>query len=256
VCGRYTSTSAPADLARIFEVDEVKVEQLPLRYNVAPTQEVYAVAVRRSKDDGEKPRRQLGAFRWGLIPWWAKDLSVGSKMINARSEGIEHKRAYQEALSRRRCIIPADAFYEWQPQGDKRAKLPYVIRHLDGSPLAFAGLWDRWRPRDQPDAEPVRSCVIITTEANDLIAPIHDRMPVVLPPDAWASWLDPDNADRDAIRGFLRPAPSADFDAYPVSTLVNGVAHEGPELIEPVAYPSEMHLAPGGQQLRIPERLE
>ncbi len=242
MCGRYTSTSAPADLARVFDVDDVKVEELPLRYNVAPTQDVYAIATRRPKGEGEKPRRQLGAFRWGLIPFWAKEASVGGKMINARAEGIETKSAYKRALERRRCIIPADAFYEWQarptaPDGKKRAKLPYVIRHRDGSPLAFAGVWELWRPPDQPDAEPIRSCAIITTAANDLVAPIHDRMPVVLPPGAWDQWLDPANHDLAAITGLLLPAPSADFEAYPVSSRVNGVANEGPELIEALPPP-------------------
>jgi putative SOS response-associated peptidase YedK len=243
MCGRYTSTSAPADLARVFAVDDVKVEQLPLRYNVAPTQEVYAVATRRSKEDGDTPRRQLGAFRWGLIPYWAKDPSIGNRMINARAEGIETKNAYQRALTRRRCIIPADAFYEWQVRenpahaGKKGTKLPYVIRHKDGSPLAFAGLWEFWRPPDQPDAEPIRSCVIITTEANQLVAPIHDRMPVILPPEAWDTWLDPALDDLTAIKGLLVPAPSGDFEAYPVSTRVNGVANEGPDLIEPLPRP-------------------
>ena len=223
MCGRYTSTSAPADLAKVFAVDEVKVDELPLRYNVAPTQDVYAVAERRPKEDGESPRRQLGAFRWGLVPYWAKDPSAGNKMINARAEGIETKNAYKRALTRRRCIIPADAFYEWQVrEGDakgkakKKNKLPYVIRHKDGSPLAFAGLWEFWRPKDQPDAEPIRSCVIITTAANDLVAPIHDRMPVILPPEAWDQWLDPANENLSAIQGLLVPAPSADLEAYPV----------------------------------------
>ena len=264
MCGRYTSTSAPADLARVFDVapDDVKAAELPLRYNVAPTQEVYAVATRRPREDGEKPRRQLGAFRWGLIPYWAKDASVGNKMINARAEGIEGKSAYKRALVRRRCIIPADAFYEWQvrPGGAKRGnKAPYVIRHKDGSPLAFAGLWELWRPPDQPDAEPVRSCVIITTEANDLLAPIHDRMPVILPPAVWDQWLDPDNEDLTVIRGLLLPAPSDDFDVYPVSTQVNDVAHEGPELVTPLLEPpgsGELQLTPGLENLRVPEDLE
>ncbi|MDQ6617080.1 MAG: SOS response-associated peptidase [Actinomycetota bacterium] len=240
MCGRYTSTSAPADLARVFAVDEVKVDELPLRYNVAPTQDVYAVVSRRPKEDGEGPRRQLGAFRWGLIPSWAKEPSVGNKMINARAEGIEKKSAYKRALVRRRCIIPADAFYEWQVRGGggkKRSKLPYVIRHKDGSPLAFAGLWEFWRPPDQPDAEPIRSCVIITTDANDLLAPIHDRMPVILSPDRWDQWLDPANQDLRVITGLLVPAPSADFEAYAVSTKVNGVANEGPDLIDPLPPP-------------------
>ncbi len=243
MCGRYTSTSAPADLARVFAVDEVKVDELPLRYNVAPTQDVYAVASRRPKEGGEKARRQLGAFRWGLIPNWAKDASVGNKMINARAEGIETKSAYKRALTRRRCIIPADAFYEWQARedpnqpGKKRSKLPYVIRRRDRSPLALAGLWEFWRPPEDPDAEPIRSCVIITTQANDLVAPIHDRMPVILAPSAWDQWLDPANDDLVAIKGLLVPAPSDGFEAYPVGTRVNGVANEGPELIEPLPSP-------------------
>jgi putative SOS response-associated peptidase YedK len=240
MCGRYTSTSAPADLAKVFDVDEVKVEQLPIRYNVAPTQDVYAVAERRPKEAGENPRRQLGAFRWGLIPSWARDPSVGNKMINARAEGIESKNAYKRALGRRRCIIPADAFYEWQAReeaGKRRSKLPHLICHRDGSPMAFAGLWEFWRPRDDPDAEPIRSCVIITTRANDLIAPVHDRMPVILPPEAWDRWLDPANEDLKALRDLLVAAPDSDFELYPVSTLVNDVAHEGPELAVALAPP-------------------
>lgn len=240
MCGRYTSTSSPDDLAKAFEVEEIKVEQLPIRYNVAPTQDVYAVASRRATAGGDGVRRQLGAFRWGLVPSWAKDLSVGSKMINARAEGIETKAAYRKALVRRRCIIPADAFYEWQPReaaGGKKSKLPYVIGHKDRSILAFAGLWEFWRPPDQADAEPVRSCVIITTAANDLLAPIHGRMPVVLPPCAWDRWLDRALDDVTTIKSLLVPAPSADFEAYPVSTLVNDVSHEGPDLVVPLPPP-------------------
>ncbi len=270
MCGRYTSTSAPADLAKVFAVDDVKVDELPLRYNVAPTQDVYAVAERRPTEDGESPRRQLGAFRWGLIPYWAKDPSAGNKMINARAEGIETKNAYKGALTRRRCIIPADAFYEWQVRdGDakgkakKKNKLPYIIRHKDGSPLAFAGLWEFWRPKGQPDAEPIRSCVIITTAANDLVAPIHDRMPVILPAAAWDTWLDPGVTDLAAIQGLLVPSASRDLEAYPVSTRVNDVANEGPELVEPLppppgfgAGPSELQLAPSLDDRPVAEHLQ
>jgi putative SOS response-associated peptidase YedK len=240
MCGRYTSTSAPADLAKVFAVDEVKVDELPIRYNVAPTQDVYAVAERRPKEAGEKKRRQLGAFRWGLIPSWAKDASVGNKMINARAETIDTKSAYKRALGRRRCIIPADAFYEWQVQeggAKKRSKLPYVIRHADGSALAFAGLWEFWRPPDDAQGDPIRSCVIITTEANEKLAPIHDRMPVILPPGVWDQWLDPANEDVKSLQRLLVPAPSDDFEAYPVSTLVNDVSHEGPDLVEALPPP-------------------
>ena len=244
MCGRYTSTSAPADLARVFAVDEVKVEELPLRYNVAPTQDVYAVAERRPKEEGQGRRRQLGAFRWGLVPYWAKSPAAGNKMINARAEGIETKNAYKRPLLRRRCIIPADAFYEWQVRAEggkgsarKKNKLPYVIRHKDGTPMAFAGLWEFWRPPDEPDAEPIRSCVIITTRANNLVAPIHDRMPVILPPEAWDAWLDPANQNLAAIQSLLIPAPADEFEAFPVSTRVNDVANEGPDLVDPLPPP-------------------
>jgi choline dehydrogenase len=149
------------EVASFFAVDDVKTEELPLRYNVAPSQPVYTVAERRAQD-GERPQRLLGAYRWGLVPWWAKDPSVGAKMINAMAETVATKAAYKQALVRRRCLIPADGFYEWQVlEGDgRRRKVPYLIRHRDGSPLAFAGLWEVWR--GDPD-EPLRNCVIITT---------------------------------------------------------------------------------------------
>jgi putative SOS response-associated peptidase YedK len=132
-------------------------------------------------------------------------------MINARAETLATRNAYKAALARRRCIIPADAFYEWQVRetdGKKKHKLPHVIRHRDGSPVAFAGLWEYWRDRDDPDAEPLRSCVVITTDANKLLAPIHDRMPVVLPPEAWDQWLDPENDDVKGLHKLLVPAPA------------------------------------------------
>src|ERR1700730_2484324 len=173
MCGRFTSTSSPARLAERFAVDEVKAEPLPIRYNVAPTQPVYAIAESR----GEHPRRMLGTFRWGLVPSWAKNPAIGSKMINARAEGVATKTAYKQALARRRCIIPADAFYEWQVVdgvGAKAAKLPHAIRRRDGEPLAFAGLWEVWR---DPDGERLRSCVIITTAANNLVGTLPDPLP-------------------------------------------------------------------------------
>ena len=231
MCGRYTSTSTSEQVAAFFAAEEVKTEELPLRYNVAPSQLVYAIAERRRTDD--QPQRQLGSFRWGLVPSWAKDPSIGNRMINARAETLSSRNAYKRALVRHRCIIPADAFYEWQIREleGKRQKAPYVIRHRDGSPLAFAGLWEVWH-----DAEdrPLRTCVIITTEANRLLAPIHDRMPVVLPPDTWDEWLDPGNQDVTRLQKLLVPAPTKEFEAYEISTLVNNVRHEGPELIEPI----------------------
>jgi putative SOS response-associated peptidase YedK len=214
----------------VFEVDEVRTEPLPARYNVAPTLDVYAVAVRGRRDPVKGPRRALGRFRWGLVPSWAPDPSVGSRMINARAEGVATKPAFRAALDRRRCLIPADAFYEWQrgPTG----RLPYAIRRRDGQPMAFAGLWEVWRDPVQPDATPLQTCAIVTIGANELMAPIHDRIPVVLGSDDWRAWLDPSSGSRAALR-LLRSPPSEWFEVYSVSPLVNNVRNEGPELLEP-----------------------
>jgi putative SOS response-associated peptidase YedK len=233
MCGRYTSTSTAAQVAAFFAAEEVKTEELPLRYNVAPSQQVYAVAERRPLREGEEPHRQLGSFKWGLVPAWAKDPSIGNRMINARAETLASRNAYKRALARHRCLIPADAFYEWQVQEveGKRRKAPYVIKHRDGSPLAFAGLWEVWHDAED---ESLRTCVIITTEANRLLAPVHDRMPVVLPREAWDEWLDPENEDVTRLQKLLVPAPAKDFEVYEISTRVNNVRNDGPELIEPV----------------------
>ena len=243
VCGRYTSTSTVTELAEVFEVEEVRAEEMPARYNVAPTLPVYAVALSKAGSDPDKgPRRILGTFRWGLVPSWAKDPAAGNRMINARAEGIAAKPAYRSAVARRRCIIPADAFYEWQRRtrdGRPAGKLPYAVRRRDGRPMALAGVWEVWRPRDEPDAEPLRTCAIITTAANELMAPIHDRMPVVLEPGDWAAWLDP-GTDMGAVEGLMAPAAEGVLEAFPVSTLVNRVTNDGPELLEPLPPP------PGG----------
>lgn len=236
MCGRYTSTSTVADLASVFQVDEVRAEEMEPRYNVAPTSPVYAVALTKPRDDGDKgPRRALGTFRWGLVPSWAKDQSVGNRMINARAEGIADKPAYRRAVARRRCLIPADAFYEWQRRvgrdGRPAGKLPHAVRRRDGQPMALAGIWEVWRDPSDADAEPVRSCAVVTTGANALMAPIHDRMPVVLEPGDWAAWLDP-ATDMSVVEGLMAPAADGILEAYPVSSLVNKVTNEGPQLLE------------------------
>jgi len=241
MCGRYTSTSTVSELVEVFEVDEVRAETMEPRYNVAPTLPVYAVALTRRREPEEKgPHRALGTFRWGLIPSWAKDPSVGNRMINARAEGIADKPAYRRAVAGRRCLIPADAFYEWQrSQGaDGRAagKLPYAIRRCDGRPMALAGIWEVWRDRDQPDADPVRSCAIVTTSANQMMAPIHDRMPVVLEPADWAAWLDP-GTDMSVVEALMKPAGEQVLEAYAVSSRVNDVRNEGPQLLDPLPDP-------------------
>jgi putative SOS response-associated peptidase YedK len=237
VCGRYTSTSSVERLVELFQVDEVRAEPLTASYNVAPTAQVYAVDVRGSDDGQRATRRVLETFRWGLVPSWAKDPKVGSRMINARAEGLATKPAFRAALSRRRCIIPADAFYEWErrPGASGRAtKVPYAIDRLDGQPMAFAGLWEVWKDRDDPDAEWLRTCTIVTTEANALMAPIHDRMPVILEPEDWSTWLDPATTGGDAAR-LLVPAPPELFEAWQISTRVNDVRNDAPDLLDPVA---------------------
>ncbi len=230
----------------MFDAEEIKVDEpLPPRYNVAPTDPLYAVAT------GRPPAgRQLGLFRWGLVPSWAEDVSVGNRMINARAETVAVRAAYRDALVRRRCIIPADAFYEWQQ------RRPFAVRQRDGKPMAFAGLWEVWRgPSQDSEESVVRSCVIITTAANSLLAPIHNRMPVVLDPSAWDEWLDPDYRDVDGLQGLLVPAPPAQFELWPVSTRVNNVRNDGPELLErldpPAAAPElfEWPAHPGERRL-------
>lgn len=232
MCGRFVSKSDPEEIARYFAVDTLAErlveEQQEPNYNVAPTTDVLVV-----HEDGEE--RRLDRFRWGLVPFWAKDPSVGNRMINARAETLTTKNAYKRALERRRCIIPADGFYEWKVVPGRRAKQPYFIHRRDGDPLAFAGLWERWRPKDgEGEVETLRSCTIVTGPANEVVAPIHDRMPVVLPPSAWDTWLDPEVDDLELLTGLLVPAPAELFVAHPVSTAVNNVRNRGPELVEPV----------------------
>jgi putative SOS response-associated peptidase YedK len=244
MCGRYVSTSSLADLAEAYEIDEIRTDALEPRYNVAPSQPIYAVVARRHPRDAVEvegsengPTRLLGTFQWGLVPSWAKERSVGHKMINARAEGIATKPAFRQALVRRRCVIPADAFYEWQvhPDGPRTARQPYLIRRRDGRLLSLAGLWEVWRDPARPDAPPLRTATIVTTAANAVLGPIHSRMPVALPDDAVGTWLDPTVVDPGVLTGLLVAAPDAWWATEAVSTLVNAVAHEGPELIAPLA---------------------
>lgn len=229
------SASPPDELARYFDA-ETPEDVLERSYNVAPTNDVYAVTV----DGGV---RRVEAYHWGLVPRWAKDAKIGSKMINARAESLAEKNAYKSAFKRRRCLIPADGFYEWQKLPDGKRKQPHFIHRRDGEPMALAGLWEVWPgPKKDKDADqgsgngeaPLRSCTIITTAANDTIAKLHDRMPVILPATAWATWLAPDNDDLETLGKLLVPAPSELITTYPVSTLVNSVRNKGAELLEPV----------------------
>jgi len=241
VCGRYVSVSSPTLLGERLHVDEVRADDTEPNYNVTPRAEVPIVAETVDRETREHTR-VLDRVRWGLVPSWAKDLSIGDRLINARAEGIAAKPAYRKAFEKRRCLIPADGFYEWRvlagpPSAKptkKKQKQPYFIARQDREPMAFAGLYEVWRDRSDPDAAWVRSCAIVTTDANDKLAPIHDRMPVVLPESAWVEWLDPDNHDTARLERLLVPAPSEEFLAYPISTLVNKPDNNGSELLEEV----------------------
>ena len=223
MCGRYVAATPPDQLADLFGVTDVRAPDLGPRWNVAPTMDVYAVA------QGSGGERRLGAFRWGLVPWFADDPRGGAKMINARAETVGEKPAFRSALERRRCLVPADGFYEWLRTGKER--LPHLFTAADGSLLAFAGLWEVWRPKDDPDAEPVRTCTIITTRANGTMRPIHDRMPVILPADAWDRWLDRAPARPGDLADLLGPPPDDLLVSRPVSKRVNNVKNEGADLL-------------------------
>ncbi|MCG8592798.1 MAG: SOS response-associated peptidase [Kiloniellales bacterium] len=224
MCGRYTLTTPLEGLRDVFLFEESP--NLAPRYNIAPTQEV--PAVRLGPEDG---RRHLVPLRWGLIPSWAKEVSIGSRMINARAESVAEKPAFRTAFRQRRCLIPADGFYEWQarPSGPKQ---PYYIAQAAGGPFAFAGLWERWT--DGESGEALESFTIVTTAASRRLEALHHRMPVILAPADHAAWLDPASG-ADALQALLRPAPEAAFVAAPVSTRVNAVRNDDPSLIEPAA---------------------
>ena len=225
MCGRFTLRAPASVLAEQFAIFEIP--DLKPRFNIAPTQ---PVTVARLSGDEQAPTRQVATLRWGLVPSWAKDPAIGNRMINARSETVAEKPAYRAAFRRRRCLVLADGFYEWQRAG--RAKQPYFIRMRDDSPFALAGLWESW---EGPDHSHVESCTLLTTEPNELVEPIHNRMPVILAPDDYDRWLDPSIQTPDPLRRLLAPYPSEPMEAYPVSTHVNSPAHDDPKCIESAA---------------------
>lgn len=220
MCGRYSLVEDLGELARRFEFDG-DLLTFESAYNIAPTQDVLTVV-------GGEARRG-GFMRWGLVPWWAKDLSIGSRMINARAETVAERPAFRDALRQRRCLVLADGYYEWQRTGSKKRPMRAVMR--TGEPFAFAGLWSVWK---DPDGNRIPSCAIITTSANDLLNPIHDRMPVVLPRHMEEFWLDPSVDDPDVLSSALTPHSSDAMEVYEVSDLVNSAANDSPEVIEPV----------------------
>jgi putative SOS response-associated peptidase YedK len=198
---------------------------MPARYNLAPTQD--ALVLRRNPETGE---RSLDPIRWGLIPHWAKDPAIGNKLINARAESIPAKPSFRDAFRRRRCLVPADGFYEWRK--DTKPKQPYLIHMKDGEPFAFAGLWENWR--DPATETWVRTFTIITTDANEVAAPIHNRMPAILAPGDYGRWLGEEPADEAALTQLLRPYPADLMEAFPVSLAVNRVTNDTPDLFAPL----------------------
>ena len=231
MCGRYVSTTDAEGLVRFFVIDDrdpqaraahVRYDGGP-SYNVAPTDAVPAVV----RHDGQLV---LSTMRWGLVPFWADDAKIGARMINARAESVADKRAFAESFAQRRCLLPADGFYEWEKVGGRR--LPWFVHRTDGDPMTFAGIWSSWRDPADRDRRMI-TCSVITTTANSTLEAVHDRMPVVLERDVWDAWLDPD-ADVGDLRELLGPAPDEAIDRYRVSTRVNSVANDDPSLLEPV----------------------
>lgn len=230
MCGRFTLWLQFGDLVKAFPDFEF-TEPVSPRYNIAPTQQVAVVP-----NDNEK---RVAFFRWGLVPFWAKDPAIGNRMINARGETAAEKPAFRAAYRRRRCLVLADGFYEWREEPGERAKTPYYIRLASGEPFAFAGLWETWEPPSddgvQSDSAAHLTCTIITTVPNKLVAPIHNRMPVILPRQAYDRWLDPDPVSPGSLDGLLSPYPAEDMVAYPVSRYVNDPGNDTPDCIKPAS---------------------
>jgi putative SOS response-associated peptidase YedK len=222
MCGRYVITSAPEAIRALFRY--VEQPNFPPRYNIAPTQPIPIVRL----GDGA---RHFALVHWGLIPSWVKDPREFALLINARGDTVNVKPAFRNAMRRRRCLIPADGFYEWRESGSGR-KQPYFIGARAGGPFAFAGLWECWTG---PNGEEMEGAAIVTTEANRTLRPIHPRMPVILPPAAFDLWLDCTTVDAATAAALIAPAPDGLLEAYPVSTAVNRAEHDRPNLIEPLS---------------------
>ncbi|TDC78150.1 SOS response-associated peptidase [Streptomyces hainanensis] len=271
MCGRYAASRRPEDLVGEFDVKLWDpASPLPADWNVAPTKEVYAVLDRPVRDAGPEPVRQLRVLRWGLVPSWAKSPESAAKMINARSETAHEKPSYRRPFAARRCLLPADGYYEWVTGGEERKeeekgkrkrprKQPYFVTPIGGAVMALAGLYEFWRDATLPEDHPRAwwaTCTVLTTEAESVplpepagaaagitapqaLADIHPRMPVALPPERWDAWLDPSRTDPEAIRPLLDDLPIGRFRAYPVPTEVSNVRNNGPDLLRELPAPEE-----------------
>jgi len=239
MCGRFVSAGSPDRIAAYFETvlpTEVVAESLGENYNVAPTQDIYAIV---GTGDGAA---RLDAFHWGLVPSWAKDRKIASRMINARGETLAEKPSFKSLFRTKRCIVPMDGFYEWKAGIDggpvnakgKPLKQPMYVHRADGDPLAVAGLWTRWKDPDDPEGRFLQSATVITTAANRMMSPVHDRMPVILPASRWATWLDPANDDLDALGALLVPCGDDVLVMHEVSTDVNNARNNRPDVMAPL----------------------
>ena len=231
MCGRFVRKDKIEAIAKRFAVEEVESDLAP-SYNVAPTQQVAVVVL--------DPAPRLVSMRWGLIPWWAEDPKIGNKLINARSESLTSKAAFKESFVKRRCLVVANGFFEWKKVG--KARTPLLIHLKSDELFGFAGLYDRWK---SPTGERITSCTIITTDPNELVLPIHDRMPVILARNVERAWLDPETVEEPKLLAMLKPYTADDMAAYEVSDLVNSPAHDSPECIEPGGHSDRHSDQPG-----------
>jgi putative SOS response-associated peptidase YedK len=222
MCGRFALSISSVVIAKLFELDEVP--DIQPRFNIAPSQPIAAI-LRQGRQEAKRILKQL---QWGLVPFWAKDPSIGSRMINARSETVAEKPAFRHAFARQRCLIPASGFYEWQKV--KGGKQPFFVRLQDEDCFAMAGLWDRWQGKEKI----IESCNILTTDANELMKPIHNRMPVILKPEDYALWLDPEKTEKEQLLELLRPFSPNAMVAFAVSRRVNHPTHDAPDCIDPL----------------------
>ena len=226
MCGRARLSSDVSELKLVFAIPPQRpAPNIPANWNAAPTEDLPVV-----RYDPRAAERSLDVMRWGLVPYWAKDLKIGYSTINAKAEGIDLRPTFREAFARRRCLVPFDSFYEWQKRGKERQ--PYAVALADRRLMAMAGLWDRWR---SPEGEIVRSFTIVTTAVNALLAPLHERMPVILDPDAWPIWLGEAAADSEQLKSLLAPYPAERMAVWPVDKRVGNVKNKDSGLIEPVA---------------------
>jgi len=223
MCGRFTLTVDPAQIEDVFS-DYDFPNQFAPRFNIAPTQPVLAIP--------NNAKNKADFFLWGLIPSWSKDPSIGNKLINARGETLAEKPSFRGSFKYKRCLIPVDGFYEWKSHPGSTSKTPYFIHMKDRKPFAFAGLWDEWQ---SPDGDSVRTCTIITTDPNELMSTLHSRMPVILHPDDYAIWLDPAPQTPEKLMHLIKPFPTENMSAYPVSTLVNKPGNDRPECVVPAS---------------------